>query len=323
MVQAIRPGKPQFTATTSSSKQPSLFGNGQDEKFGGTYNTKRDPNAEQERAKNKYAQTTAGKAAAQRRYDVAREKEVAPREASKPNVPPPTPCHHKHPPYPVADGYTVIGGSGIAPFNKDCEIYCSLDRAGLVSMPWETDGPYCFVFEVKNYGVPNNVEGFKKLVTWLAAQIKKGRKVHVGCMAGHGRTGMVLAALRMELTGDKDAIMHVRNNYCDQAVETAAQIKWLVDHYGMNTAPPRVNRGGGASVSATAVGAVKHGNWDDKDDWDDLDTGFARANVGRYDNIERKSQHTSWVANSPWLRELEGPPANLGDTAWYNDAGGK
>lgn len=330
MVQGIRPGQPQqtmtstgkVTVTTSSSKQPSLFGNGQPEKFGGKHNTKRDPNAEQERAKNKFANTDAGKAASQARYDAAaaasRDRTAAARDEVKPpskpkkELPYAPPCHHKHPPYPVADGFTVIGGSGITPFNKDCDIYCSLDHAGPVSMPWEAGGPYCFVFEIKNYGVPNNVESFKKLVTWLVGQVQKGRKVHVGCMAGHGRTGMVLAAMRMEMAGDKDAIMHVRNNYCDQAVETDGQIKWLMDHYDMNKAPPRVKKGGGTNVSASSVGAVRHGNWDDP-----FDTGFDKANTGRYDDIERQPQHTSWVANSPWLRELEGPAADLGDEAWY------
>lgn len=312
MVQGIGPGKPQVTIKQPT--QQSLFGNGQEGKL--SNQPPRDLKAEEERAKAKFKNTTAGKHAGTTATYTPVEKKA--QKPAAPKAPPPAPCHYKHPPYPVFEGFTVIGGSGIVPHVKDCDVYCSLDRAGDTSMPWDI-GPVRFVWEIKNYGVPTDVVGFKRMVTYLAEQIKKGKRVHVGCMAGHGRTGMVLAALRFEMAGDKDAIMHVRTNYCDQAVETDGQIKWLMDHYGMSKAPPRKSKHiqTSGSKSASEAGAFRKG------DWDSFDT----ANNSRYDvetstasTEERAPHQNSWAANSPWLRELEGPPANLGEQAWYDDA---
>ena len=271
--------------------------------------------AEEQRAKEKFAQTSAGKVA--KPYGTALGPvDAAERAAAKPTKVAYAPsCHLAHPPYPVFEDFTVIGGSGIFPHVKDCDVYCSLDRNGTTSMPWET-GATRFVWEIKNYGVPTDVAGFKHMVTYLAGKIKEGKKVHVGCMAGHGRTGMVLAALRFEMAGDPDAIMHVRNNYCNQAVEPDGQIKWLMDHYGMNKAPPREKKYKAASTSASSAGAFKKGDWADE---------FDTANEYRFDDngalpdtTPREPHQNSWAANSPWLKELEGPPAQLEeDKAWY------
>mgnify|MGYP001615908168 CR=1 FL=1 len=257
-------------------------------------------------------------------------------------------CHHTHPAYPVAEGFTVLGGSGISPFHTDCDIYVSFDKAtypGTRSLPWEAGED--FIFYIKNYGVPDDPAAFRKMVEWLAEQIKAGKKVHLGCMAGHGRTGMVLAALRMHMAGDKDAITHVRTNYCDQAMETDGQIKWLMTHWGVNVAPPRKKKYAESATTASKVGAIKNGVWDDHtpaskagnewfDDPYDDPFGFDSANAGRFDapplpdlNARTKDQ-TSWVANSPWQKEAEPvqlaatpetPPADLGDTPWYEEDG--
>lgn len=330
MVQGISKGKPQVTITSS---QQSLFGNGQEGSLSGQ---PRDPKAEEERAKAKFQKTQAGQTQAKAgvyggaNIDNAERaaagnpqrsmpkitKPAAPKVAAAPYVQ----CHFKHPPYPVLEGFTVLGGSGISPHIKDCDVYCSLDHQGQSSMPWET-GAVRFVWEIKNYGVPNDVVGFKRMVDYLEAQIKAGKKVHVGCMAGHGRTGMVLAALRMQMAGDKDAIMHVRNNYCDQAVETDAQIKWLMDHYGMNKAPPRVKKYAAKPAGAAGQSFVK-GNW--KDDFESANSGRVFEDDDDFESTastEARAPHqTSWAANSPWLRELEGPSANLTpDQTWYED----
>lgn len=146
-------------------------------------------------------------------------------------------CHHKHPPYPVADGIVIYGGSGNHPHITDCDVYVGLDdgaRPGRRSWPWETG--YDFVFPIKNFGVPASVDDFRALIDWLDGQLRGGKKVHVGCMAGHGRTGMVLAALRAKMHSPAQAIQHVRENYCKSAVETAGQVAWLVDHFGVDTA---------------------------------------------------------------------------------------
>lgn len=310
MVQYIRPGKRQEgEPPKKAASQPSLFGNGQSPKLGGLHNTAtggpRDLKEEERRAREKFAQTSAGKNsvkvsiqpdAGDPYYQTP--KAQAPKKIFAP------PCHHSHPPYPVAEGFVIYGGSGIDPHVKDCDVYVSFDAGRYPkkkSWPWEQGED--FVFEIKNYGVPNDPMAFRQLVGWLAEQVKSGRKVHVGCMAGHGRTGMVLAALRQYMTGDKDAIQHVRANYCDQVVETDQQVKWLMQHWGVSDAGPRVKRfvGEAANTKPVTYGFQA-------DDLIDMNA-----------PVERPPAQNSWAANSPWYTPVEGPVADLGDTAWYKE----
>lgn len=53
---------------------------------------------------------------------------------------------------------------------------------------------------------------------------RRGERVEVGCLGGHGRTGTALACLAV-LAGSPpaDAVGWVRANYCADAVETAEQ----------------------------------------------------------------------------------------------------
>ena len=76
------------------------------------------------------------------------------------------------------------------------------------------------------------------MVKWLAKQVEAGKKVHVGCIGGHGRTGLVLAALARVMIDEKDAIAYVRKNYCHKVVETTAQVNFLAKHWGIAKADP-------------------------------------------------------------------------------------
>jgi hypothetical protein len=89
---------------------------------------------------------------------------------------------------------------------------------------------YC---AIPDMGIPKNIPRFKKMVTWLCNQLQEGKKVHIGCIGGHGRTGLLLAAIVSQLSGEKDAIAYVRKNYCGRAVESSEQVKFLGEHYGI------------------------------------------------------------------------------------------
>ena len=80
--------------------------------------------------------------------------------------------------------------------------------------------------------VPDDPAEFKKMVTWTLQQLDEGKKVHCGCIGGHGRTGTFLAALCAE-AGEKDAITYVRKNYCKKAVESTKQAEFLTKHFGV------------------------------------------------------------------------------------------
>ena len=90
-------------------------------------------------------------------------------------------------------------------------------------------------FPVTDMRAPSNPKDFRKLVEWAKEQLEAGRKVHVGCIGGHGRTGTFLAAL-VSLFGEKDAIAYVRKNYCERAVESTEQVTFLKQHFGVTPA---------------------------------------------------------------------------------------
>ncbi len=57
---------------------------------------------------------------------------------------------------------------------------------------------------------------------------KEKKDVIVACLGGHGRTGMVLSILAVLMNAtDHDPVKFVRDNYCEEAVETGSQIKYI------------------------------------------------------------------------------------------------
>lgn len=156
-------------------------------------------------------------------------------------------CYHKHPALALGD-FEVFGGSCISPAIKDADIYIGFDRGMTFterSFPW-TDG-FELLYAIPDGQTPKNKKNFKKLVEWVADEIRDGKKAHIGCIGGHGRTGMFLAALVAVMEVDPDPIKYVRQNYCKKAVETTDQIKFLVKDYGC------VSKAG----SRSALGAVR------------------------------------------------------------------
>lgn len=64
-----------------------------------------------------------------------------------------------------------------------------------------------------------------ELVEICISKMKQGKRIDIGCTAGHGRTGTLLACLiarKEHLTAD-EAIAQTRRRYCRHAVETRAQ----------------------------------------------------------------------------------------------------
>lgn len=149
-------------------------------------------------------------------------------------------CFYTHPPLPLGDGFEVYGGSASTPVVKDAQIYVALDGfshlKGQID-PWEPGASVNVAFRIDDSYAPkaSEVPRFKKMIAWLAGQIKEGKKVHAGCMGGHGRTGLVLAALAATF-GHKDAIQYVREHYCTKAVESQEQVDFLVKNFGVEPA---------------------------------------------------------------------------------------
>ena len=153
------------------------------------------------------------------------------------------PCRATHPVLDLDENNLTLpgvrGGSCGTPITNDCDIYIGFDagmRFTARQFPWTKGHEVQYL--VQDRCAPKHAPSYLKLVDWTLEQIKKGAKVHAGCIGGHGRTGMFFAALVARLTGRKDAIEYVRQNYCKKAVESEAQIKFLMDHFGCDKAKP-------------------------------------------------------------------------------------
>lgn len=143
-------------------------------------------------------------------------------------------CYHSHPALKMPGTELLIyGGSCYTPEVKDADLYVGFD-AGMTptkkAFPWNP-GDEVF-FPIKDMGVPSNVTEFKKMVQWVREQLEAGKKVHCGCIGGHGRTGMFFSAL-VSTFNTPDATTYVRENYCKKAVESTEQVKWLHEHFGI------------------------------------------------------------------------------------------
>lgn len=145
---------------------------------------------------------------------------------------------------------TVYGGSCHHPTIEDADVYVSLDVEQPVyywEQPWyEDEGKKHIRFPIEDMFIPDDSDDFKSCIEYLQYYLSQGKKIHVGCIGGHGRTGMVLSALVQASMGDNlvddkgnkiSAIDYVRDNYAHKAVETVPQILFL--HYNFNVDLPK------------------------------------------------------------------------------------
>lgn len=182
------------------------------------------------------------------------------------------PCHVTHPVLKFGE-LEIHGGSCCSPKVKGCDIYIGFDHGmqmTTASMPWKrgTKGHVEEVYyHVTDMTAPKQPKEFKALVEWTLEQMKAGKKIHAGCIGGHGRTGTffaALAAMQNEVVVE-DAVQFVRDNYCKKAVECTEQIKFLKKHFGVETKVKPSKSWGG--TTGTTKGSKKVTKWADR--WED------------------------------------------------------
>ena len=87
-------------------------------------------------------------------------------------------------------------------------------------------------YPICDFNVPE-INSFKELISNIRHKIinEKINKIHVACEHGHGRTGMLLVALLVDLLNIKveDAINFVKNYYCDKNIETDEQLEFVLN----------------------------------------------------------------------------------------------
>ena len=134
----------------------------------------------------------------------------------------PSPKPHVHrTPVRFADGTTVMGVRflGEDPYERE-----HAPNFGLyLDTRWDPPWPHEHL-DWPDFGVPEDRAGLRRALADLLDRARKGERVEVGCLGGHGRTGTALACLAV-LTGTptNEALTWVRTNYCYKAVETDSQ----------------------------------------------------------------------------------------------------
>jgi len=174
-------------------------------------------------------------------------------------------CYETHKALQIGD-YQVYGGNCAFPMVTDADVYVGLDHSMRHQhrvYPWQPK-PEKEVIEVHflitDMSAPSDPKLFKEMITWLAIQVQLGKKVHVGCIGGHGRTGTVLSALYNELTGDTDSTNRVRDGYCQKAVESKSQIHFLHKHFGIEPVKPTKDYSVGSQFPSVTRGGSYFGD---------------------------------------------------------------
>ena len=97
-------------------------------------------------------------------------------------------------------------------------------------------GPW-LALPIKDFDVPSwNRELWDALAVDVAKLLLDNVPVLVACVGGHGRTGLAVCILtgilRPDLVGT-NPIKWLRENYCDEAVETRAQVSYVFEILGL------------------------------------------------------------------------------------------
>lgn len=88
-------------------------------------------------------------------------------------------------------------------------------------------------FPIQDFSVPDDVLATQNMVAQLIEDTLMGDDVYVGCMAGRGRTGLVLSLLVKAMRITDDPVAYVRKHYYSHAVETEGQ-RAFVDAFPSN-----------------------------------------------------------------------------------------
>src|SRR5262245_3589735 len=100
-----------------------------------------------------------------------------------------TACYETHPQLDVGGGCVISGGNSTDPVVKDADLYVGFQQ------PMFTASAHDIAFPIEDFWAPKDAEGFRTVVVRVSNFLQPGRRVHAGCTAGHGRTGLFLSAL--------------------------------------------------------------------------------------------------------------------------------
>lgn len=135
--------------------------------------------------------------------------------------------HIHRDPVRLPDGTTIIAASYLSPdpYTRDQDPQYGLYLDPRWQPPWDHDH-----LDWPDFGVPADRAAVVSSLQSLLDRARQGRTVEIGCLGGHGRTGTALALLAV-LAGHPpdDAVAWVRHHYCPDAVETRAQLAYVLE----------------------------------------------------------------------------------------------
>jgi hypothetical protein len=132
-------------------------------------------------------------------------------------------CRHRDFALQLPDGVTVYASS-----HTDREEYDDRPDWGLyLDSIWKPRSMSGYI-EWVDFGLPSDWKIAAHMIIDAYEKAQAGYWVEVSCIGGHGRTGTVLAAMAVLAGLPSDvAIAYVRENYCNQAIETDQQMWWI------------------------------------------------------------------------------------------------
>jgi len=176
-------------------------------------------------------------------------------------------CHESHKSFEIGKG-VLFGGSCRYP-REGYDIYVGFDswmEFQHQCYPWQLkkNKTIEFVYRISDCSVPKDKQESVQLVKWICEQLEKGKKVHLGCIGGHGRTGMIMAAIIKEMLGEKDAITWVRKHHCKKAVESSSQVGYLKKYFDITPQAPS-KAYSSVNISGKGTTPVLYQDWGSKD----------------------------------------------------------
>lgn len=89
--------------------------------------------------------------------------------------------------------------------------------------------PFVINSPIHDYSIPSSMEYFKKDVEKVANYLEEGKNIFIHCMAGHGRTGMGIAAVTMKVKGVSAEVgLRISKKAC-RGPEMESQVEFIKD----------------------------------------------------------------------------------------------
>lgn len=123
---------------------------------------------------------------------------------------------------------------------KNADLFICLDSLRLPDSLIDSDGVLkgstrqrVIYMPIVDMSIPDTHE-LDMVLSIMHEYLMEGKKVHVHCQGGHGRTGLVMACYFGKFTDVKEPIAYLRRNYCQDAVESLIQHNFIKNYTNIN-----------------------------------------------------------------------------------------